>query len=146
MKTILLINGPNLNLLGTRQPEIYGCETLEEIVQKLKIISMQHDFLLNDYQNNVEGNIVSFLNEAYIAKNTSGIIINPAAYSHTSIAIRDALEMFVNVPIYEVHLSNIFARESFRHHSFVSPIATGVISGLGSFGYIAALQKILEIK
>ncbi|KAB8029169.1 type II 3-dehydroquinate dehydratase [Fluviispira multicolorata] len=165
MRKILVINGPNLNILGKRQVNIYGNESLPQIINSLKNIAEKKEFIIKDFQSNIEGNIISFLNEEFLdsfsqadVKNSSvlscaklskiaGIIINPAGYSHTSVAIRDALEVFSeeNIPIFEVHLSNIFSREEFRHNSFVSPIATGVISGLGSFGYTAALHKIIEL-
>jgi 3-dehydroquinate dehydratase-2 len=160
MKKILFINGPNMNLLGKRALGLYGAESLEEIAQNLKKIAKKNNLFLSDFQHNVEGEIVSFLNKEYLflKKNLqdkredffhlAGIIINPAAYSHTSLAIHDALELFQEdrVPIIEVHLSNIYARESFRRRSFVSSIATGVVSGLGSFGYLAALNKIIELE
>ena len=150
-KKIILVNGPNLSLLGVRQKEIYGTQTLSDIVLKLKE-QMPESCDLHSFQSNIEGEIVSFLNKHYLENHKQengivGIIINPAAYSHSSIAIRDALEMFLehHIPIYEVHLSNIFAREQFRHHSYISSIATGIISGLGAQGYEFALQKILKM-
>jgi 3-dehydroquinate dehydratase-2 len=162
MKIVLFINGPNLGILGKRQIHIYGKETLYEITDTLKKIASKNDILIHDFQHNVEGEIISFLNDIYVKNfyldskkekqkfknNLIGIIINPGAYSHTSIAIRDALEVFrqEKTPIFEVHISNIFAREDFRHMSYVSPIATGVISGLGSFGYEVALNKIIEME
>ncbi len=167
MKIVLLINGPNLAILGKRQVHIYGHETLVEITQKLKKNAEKNDVLIQDFQNNVEGEMISFLNDNYVNNffnskriiqtkkekqkdkdKIIGIIINPGGYSHTSIALRDALEVFKQekVPIFEVHISNIFAREEFRHKSYVSPIATGVISGLGSFGYEVALNKIIEME
>lgn len=158
MKTVLLINGPNLGILGKRQTHIYGKLTLIEIVKILKKNAKQNNIHLQDFQNNVEGEIVSFLNNCFIQNikknpkkiksNIIGIIINPAAYSHTSIAIRDALEIFncEKIPIFEVHISNIFSREEFRHKSYISAIATGVISGLGTFGYEVALNKIIEME
>lgn len=167
MKIILFINGPNLGILGKRQVHIYGHETLVEITQRLKKIAEKNGISLQNFQHNIEGEIISFLNDHYvkyffsdncdiqikkekqkIKNKIVGIIINPAAYSHTSVAIRDALEVFKQekIPIFEVHISNIFAREEFRHMSYVSPIATGVISGLGSFGYEAALNKLIEME
>lgn len=165
MKIVLFINGPNLGILGKRQVHIYGYETLVEITQRLKKNAEKKDILIQEFQHNVEGEIISFLNDSYVnyffnckaqakkekqeTKNKIvGIIINPAGYSHTSVAIRDALEVFKQekIPIFEVHISNIFAREEFRHMSYISPIATGVISGLGSFGYEAALNKIIEME
>ncbi|APJ02945.1 type II 3-dehydroquinate dehydratase [Silvanigrella aquatica] len=167
MNRVLFINGPNLGILGKRQVQIYGSETLHEITEKLIKIAKKNEIIIEDFQNNIEGEIVSFLNNNFVEyfyngdkfninKKSNqklkhkliGIIINPGAYTHTSIAIRDALEVFHHekIPIFEVHISNIFAREEFRHMSYVSPIATGVISGLGSFGYEVALNKIIEME
>jgi 3-dehydroquinate dehydratase-2 len=165
MKTVLLVNGPNLGMLGKRQTHIYGNESLTEINQRLKKHAEKHEIVIFDYQSNIEGEMISFLNENYLdhVSNTNislkkekkllksviiGVIINPAGYSHTSVSLRDALEVFKQekIPIFEVHISNIFAREEFRHMSYVSPIATGVISGLGSYGYDAALNKIIEME
>lgn len=138
-KKILIINGPNLNLLGTREPEIYGSETLDDIKnkceKKAKDLSLQVDFR----QSNDEGEIVTWIQEA--RKKHAGIIINAGAYTHTSVAIRDAL-LGVDMPIIEVHISNIFKREEFRHHSYISDVAMGMICGLGSKGYILALEAI----
>ncbi|WGL58932.1 3-dehydroquinate dehydratase [Pigmentibacter sp. JX0631] len=158
MNTVLVINGPNLGILGKRQPHIYGSKTLTNILDEMKNLAKEKKIKIEDIQNNVEGEIINFLNEKFLEYCTSkkevnkkrliGIIINPAGYTHTSVALRDALEVFKqeNIPIYEVHLSNIFAREDFRHKSYISPIANGVVSGLGSYGYIAALQKIFELE
>jgi len=158
MQKVFIINGPNLGILGKRQNNIYGNKTLNDIENNLKNIATKHDIEIIHLQKNSEGEIVSILNEIFInycdnsksenlKRNLIGIIINPAAYTHTSIAIRDALEVFneTKVPIIEVHLSNIFSRETFRHKSYISPIATGIISGLGSYGYEAALFKIIEM-
>ena len=138
-KTILLINGPNLNLLGTRQPEIYGHETLEDIETACKAHAERAGFTLDPFQSNSEGAIIDAIHGA-LGK-YAAIIINPGAYSHTSIAILDALKG-VDIPVYEIHLSNIHAREEFRHHSFVSKVAKGLICGLGSQGYLAAIDAI----
>jgi len=139
MARILILNGPNLNLLGTREPEIYGHESLEDIEIKCgnhgKAIGTDIDFR----QSNSEGELVDWIQAA--AGSTDGIIINPAAYTHTSIAILDALKQ-VDCPIIELHLSNIFSRETFRHHSYISPIANGVICGFGAHGYLLALDAI----
>lgn len=158
MNTILVINGPNLGILGKRQPHLYGAKTLANILDEIKSIAKEKKIKIEDFQHNVEGEIINFLNEKYIEycsskkekinKRLAGIIINPAGYTHTSIALRDSLEVYKqeNIPIFEVHLSNIFAREEFRHKSYISPIANGVVSGLGSYGYIAALHKIFELE
>jgi 3-dehydroquinate dehydratase-2 len=136
MNKILIINGPNLNLLGQREPEIYGSKTLKDVQkeceQKANELGLQVDF----YQSNDEGNIVTKIQEAM--PDCDGIIINAGAYTHTSIAIRDALVNF-GKPIIEVHISNIFKREEFRHHSYISDVAKGMICGLGTGGYSLAL-------
>jgi len=135
--TIFVLNGPNLNLLGSREPRIYGTQTLDDVKASLeeraKSLSVRVDFR----QSNHEGELVDWIQEA-MAK-ASAIIINAGAYSHTSIAIRDALAA-LQIPIIEVHLSNIHAREPFRRQSFVSQVARGSIVGLGSFGYLLALD------
>ena len=150
MDKILLVNGPNLNLLGKRQVKLYGSQTLEDIIENLKKCIPSACKLIS-FQNNIEGEIVNFLNSEYLnsietKKKIKGIIINPAAYTHTSIAIRDALEVFLeqDVKIFEVHLTNIFKREDFRHKSHISSLANGVICGLGAFGYEVALKMILQ--
>ncbi len=139
---IYILNGPNLNLLGTREPEIYGTRTLadieENIAQKVKQCGLEMSFR----QSNVEGELVEWIQEA--STKADGLILNAGAYTHTSIALLDALKA-VSVPIIEVHLSNIFARESFRHHSFISPVAQGVICGLGEKGYIMAIEALAEL-
>ena len=139
---ILLVNGPNLNMLGSRQPELYGKETLPQIEAKCKATAKSLKLELDTFQSNHEGEIVTTIQNA--AKKYQGLIINAGAYSHTSVAILDAL-MILQFPIIEVHLSNIFQREEFRHGSFVSSAAKGVICGLGSKGYILALEALAEI-
>lgn len=139
---ILLIHGPNLQLLGERQPEIYGSRTLEDINFNLCKIASQHGVDLRTLQSNHEGEIVCFIGDNIDW--AEGILINPAAYTHTSVAIRDALSA-VNLPIIEIHLSNIYAREAFRHHSYVSPIAVGVIGGFGTYSYDLALDAMIHI-
>lgn len=148
---ICVVNGPNLNLLGIREPEIYGITTLSEIVQKLLTVAQEKNAELIHFQSNHEGALIDFLNEEYLKFNKNpemrlGFIVNLAGYTHTSIALFDSLSMFPKnlVPIYEVHLSNIFLRESFRHHSFVSKIASETIVGLGVTGYEIALDKIFH--
>lgn len=133
---VLVINGPNLNMLGKREPEIYGSETLDDINAKLAKAASEINITLDCFQSNHEGAIVEKIQEAM--GKVDGIIINPAAYTHTSVAIRDAL-LLHKVPIIEVHLSNIYKREEFRHHSMVSGVATGQIAGLGVQGYHLAL-------
>ena len=138
---ILVIHGPNLNLLGKRQPEIYGTQTLENINQDLIQIAQKQGVVLKVFQSNQEGEIVSKIGNNIDWAN--GILINPAAYTHTSIAIRDALSA-INLPVIEIHLSNIYEREDFRHHSYVSPIAVGVISGFGNYSYELALNAMIN--
>ena len=137
-KSILVIHGPNLNLLGIREPAHYGHITLDKINTQLSRIADTADITLETYQSNAEADIVAKIQN--LASNTVDfMIINPAAFTHTSVSIRDDIYA-VNIPFVEVHLSNVFARESFRHHSFFSDIAVGVISGLGADGYDAALR------
>ena len=138
---ILVIHGPNLNLLGKRQPEIYGTQTLDNINQDLVQIAQKQGVTLKVFQSNQEGEIVSKIGDNIDWAN--GILINPAAYTHTSIAIRDALSA-INLPVIEIHLSNIYEREDFRHHSYVSPIAVGVISGFGNYSYELALNAMIN--
>lgn len=137
MKKILIINGPNLNLLGTREPEIYGKQTLAELNEQLTKVAAKLNIAMRHIQSNHEGDLINAIHNA--RESIDGIIINPAAYTHTSIAIRDALNG-VKIPFIEVHLSNIYQRETFRHHSYISELAIGVISGLGVYGYEAALR------
>jgi 3-dehydroquinate dehydratase-2 len=137
---ILLVNGPNLNTLGSREPEVYGRETLSQIEAKAKAFAKTLKLDLTCVQSNHEGEIVELIQKA---KPYSALIINPGAYTHTSIAIMDAL-LLHSFPIIEVHLSNIFKREEFRHESYVSKVATGVICGLGSHGYLLALSALAE--
>jgi 3-dehydroquinate dehydratase-2 len=137
-KSILVLHGPNLNLLGEREPQHYGKQTLEDIDQALKTIAASKSIKLETMQSNNEGDLVNKIQSLRKDK-VDFLIINPAAYTHTSVAMRDALSA-VKVPFIEVHLSNVYAREPFRHHSYFSDIAVAVISGLGADGYIAALN------
>lgn len=136
--SILVVHGPNLNLLGQREPEHYGQLTLADIDQNLNKIAKSMNVYLETFQSNAEAEIVTKIQSLAINK-VDFIIINPAAFTHTSIAIRDAISA-VKIPFVEVHLSNVYAREAFRHHSYFSDIAVGVISGLGPKGYYAALH------
>jgi 3-dehydroquinate dehydratase II len=138
IKSILVIHGPNLNMLGSREPEHYGSLTLEDLNASLVRQAKQDNIQLTTFQSNSESEIVTKIQTLMVNK-VDFIIINPAAYTHTSIAIRDALST-VRIPFIEVHLSNVYAREHFRHHSYFSDIAVGVISGLGAEGYTAAYQ------
>ena len=139
MKKIIIINGPNLNLLGKRQPEIYGNITFEDFFKELK--SSFESIQLEYYQSNVEGDLVNKLQE--VGFSYSGIVFNAGGYTHTSVAIADAVAS-LDSPTIEVHISNVYAREPFRHHSYISDIAEAVISGLGSFGYDCALSAVLQ--
>jgi len=142
--TISVLNGPNLNLLVKRRPEIYGANSLDEIIKSLSESASRLGYAISAFQESSEGALVDAIHKA--GGDSEGIIINAAAYSHTSIAIRDALE-HVSQPVVEVHLSNIFSREEFRHHSYVSEVAKGVISGFGAYGYeLALLALIKELK
>ncbi|MBM3617259.1 MAG: type II 3-dehydroquinate dehydratase [Alphaproteobacteria bacterium] len=142
MARILILNGPNLNLLGTREPEVYGTETLADIQSLCEKTAQPLGLTVDFRQSNHEGDIVSAIHEV-VKGGFAGIIINAGAYTHTSVAILDAL-LAVKVPVVEVHLSNIFRREEFRHHSFVSTAARGVICGFGSQGYALALQTFVK--
>ena len=139
-KKLLVLNGPNLNLLGYREPNIYGSMTLDEIVEKLKTKADEMDSEVICLQSNHEGEIIDWIHQ-YRAE-VEGIIINAGAYTHTSVAIRDALSA-VKLPVIEVHLSNIYQREEFRHHSMITDIALGQICGLGWMGYILALEAMI---
>ncbi|WP_180134998.1 type II 3-dehydroquinate dehydratase [Acinetobacter sp. YH12070] len=140
--TILVIHGPNLNLLGKREPEVYGYLTLEDINQKLISQAQNASISLDTFQSNWEGAVVDRIHQAQ-QEGVQFIIINPAALTHTSVAVRDAL-LGVAIPFIEVHLSNVHAREAFRHHSYLSDKAVGVICGLGAKGYAAALDFAIE--
>lgn len=142
MKNILVLHGPNLNLLGTREPDVYGRTTLEEINSKLAQIAQSKGATLSALQSNAEFELVNRV-QAAREDGTDFIIINPAAFTHTSVALRDALAA-VAIPFVEVHLSNVYAREAFRKHSYFSDLAVGVISGLGASGYELALQYALN--
>lgn len=139
--TVLVLNGPNLNMLGTREPEIYGAQTLVDIEAMVKDRAKTLGVFVDFRQSNAEGELVTWIQDARLT--ASAIIINAGAYTHTSVAILDALQAFRG-PIVEVHLSNIFRRETFRHHSYVSGVATGVICGLGAQGYLLALDAVAD--
>ena len=141
---ILVLHGPNLHLLGKRQPEIYGYQTLNDINTALdqQVAASPHDVVLKILQSNHEGEIVTIIGDHI--NWADGILINPAAYTHTSIAIRDALAT-VALPVIEIHLSNIYAREEFRHHSYISGVAVGVVGGFGAYSYILALEAMIHV-
>ena len=138
---ILIINGPNLNLLGKREPEVYGSETLDEIMEWLEASPEMREHELEHFQSNHEGAIIDRLHNAM--GQSDGIIINPGAYSHTSYAIRDAITS-VGIPTMEVHLSDIHNREEFRRASVISPVCVGQVSGLGKMSYLEGLRKLLK--
>jgi len=140
MQKILVIHGPNLNLLGKRKPEIYGNMDLEKINEEIKKFAENSSIDIEIIQSNEEGEIVDAVQKA---EGYSAIVINPGGYTHTSVAIRDAIEA-VETPTVEVHLSNIYAREDFRHTSMIAPVCEGQISGLGWFGYILALEYLMS--
>lgn len=142
LKNVLLIHGPNLNLLGKREPAIYGTKTLTEINQSLISEGRGLNFNVECFQSNSEAQIIERIQKT-LHDNTQAIIINPAAFTHTSLAIRDALAM-IDIPKVEVHLTNIFAREEFRKKSLISPVVTGTISGFGALGYLLALRFLAE--
>lgn len=140
--SVLVLNGPNLNLLGVRETDVYGTETLADIeaacIERAADLGLAVEFK----QSNLEGELVGWIQAARVEHD--GIVINAAAYTHTSVAIHDALRL-AQLPVIEVHLSNVFAREAFRHHSYVSPVARGVICGLGGHGYLLALDAIARL-
>ncbi|MBQ4328984.1 MAG: type II 3-dehydroquinate dehydratase [Lentisphaeria bacterium] len=141
---ILLLNGPNLQLLGTREPEIYGSTTLDEIVRETVELSKTLGCEVTAYQSNIEGELVSLIGSAR-QNGFDGIIINAAAYTHTSVALRDAISA-VALPAVEIHLSNTASRDEFRHKSFIAPVCTGVIAGFGKDSYLLALRALASRK
>jgi 3-dehydroquinate dehydratase-2 len=142
LKPVLILNGPNLNMLGKRQPEIYGHETLADVEKTCRAEALRLDIPVEFAQSNHEGVLVDLIQAA--REKNSGIIINAGAYTHTSVALLDALNA-AERPTVEVHLSNIYKRERFRHHSYISPAAVGVIAGLGTQGYLLALQALARL-
>lgn len=142
MARFLVLHGPNLNLLGTREPNVYGAVTLDQINTRLAEQAQHAGHVLESLQSNAEHELIEKIHDAYAAQ-VDFIIINPAAFTHTSVAIRDAL-LAASIPFIEVHLSNVYKREPFRHHSYLSDIAEGVICGLGAQGYELALQAAIH--
>lgn len=136
---ILILNGPNLNMLGVREPDVYGFKSLNAIAAECEAYAAELGMSVDFRQSNHEGELVTMIQEA--RDGYAGVIINPAAYTHTSIALLDALKL-LDIPVVEVHLSNIYKREAFRHHSYVSTVAQGTISGFGGHGYILALDAL----
>lgn len=141
-RTLLVLNGPNLNMLGTREPANYGHETLADIAELCSRTATAHGLQCEFRQTNHEGELITWIHQA--RGRCAGIVINPAAWTHTSVAIRDAL-LASELPVIEVHLSNVHKREPFRHHSYVSDIAVGVICGLGSNGYRLAIEHFAQL-
>ena len=141
MKKMAVINGPNLNMLGKRESQIYGNKSLDEINNELKEIAGNNEIDISFFQSNHEGKLIDYIQENY--ETWDGLIINPGGLTHTSIVLRDAI-LLLDIPIMEVHLSNIYAREEFRHKSLLRDIVTGHICGLGSFGYISALYYLMQ--
>ena len=142
MRNLLLINGPNLNLLGNREPELYGSKSLSDIEKELTMLADQNGYALMSFQSNSESEIVDWIHEN--AKGADFLVINPGAFTHTSISIRDAI-LGTDISFIEIHISNIFSREEFRKESYFSDIAEGVISGLGFKGYELALTAAIEM-
>ncbi|MDO8907148.1 MAG: type II 3-dehydroquinate dehydratase [Pseudohongiella sp.] len=142
MATILVLHGPNLNLLGTREPQVYGTETLDDINRRLSSTCVDAGHHLLHLQSNAEYELIDRIHDARL-EGINFIVFNPGAFTHTSVALRDAL-LAVDIPFIEVHLSNVYKREAFRHHSYFSDIAAGTITGLGSQGYDLALQAALN--
>ena len=141
-KPVLVLNGPNLNMLGKRQPEIYGRETLADVERACRAVAGGLGLAIEFFQSNHEGALVDRIQAA--REQNAAIVINAGAYTHTSVALLDALNA-AELPVVEVHLSNIYKREAFRHHSYISPAAVGVIAGLGSQGYLLALQALARV-
>lgn len=139
-KLILVVHGPNLNLLGTREPELYGDKTLEDVKKLLVSAAEGHDVTLDFFQSNIEGDIINYLHQN---RSADGVVINPAAFTHTSIALRDAIAA-TGIPAVEVHLSNIHAREEFRRVSYVAPVCIGQISGFGIQSYLLGLLALMN--
>ncbi len=141
-KTVFVLNGPNLNMLGKREPGIYGGKTLKDIENDCIVAGREFGFSVECFQSNHEGRLVDWMHEA--DDRAVGVVINPGAYGHTSIALHDAIRA-ISVPVLEVHISNIHAREEFRHKSMIAPAAKGMICGLGTPGYVLALQALRDI-
>lgn len=142
-KTIYVLNGPNLNLLGTREPKTYGRATLKDLEKLCRDAGKRHKIEIEFHQSNHEGELIDWIHEAG-AKNAAGVVINPGGYTHSSVAIRDAVAA-VDIPVIEVHISNIFAREDFRHFSHIAPVAKATLSGFGITGYALAIDGLAAL-
>ena len=146
MKKILVMNGPNLNLLGTREPEKYGDKTLADVEALCLSTASKHGYSLEFFQSNHEGELIEKIHEAgkqFKDGQLKGVVFNPGAYTHTSIALHDAIAGVGGLPVMEVHISNVYAREAFRHQSYVSPVAVGVLAGFGISGYSMAIEALI---
>ena len=142
MKTVLILNGPNLNLLGTREPAVYGATTLADVEAMCRTAAARHELAIDFRQSNHEGVLVDSLHEAgraFAAGTLLGVVFNAGAYTHTSLALHDAIKG-IDAPVIEVHISNVHAREAFRHHSWLSPVAAGIVVGFGADGYVLAIE------
>jgi 3-dehydroquinate dehydratase-2 len=142
-KTVYVLNGPNLNLLGTREPQTYGSATLEDVEQRCRERAAHHELALEFRQSNHEGDLIDWIHEAG-AKQAAGIVLNAGGYTHTSVSIRDAAAA-VSIPLIEVHISNIFARDPFRHHSHIAPVAKASLCGFGIEGYALAIDGLAAL-
>ncbi len=140
---VLVLNGPNLNLLGSREPEVYGTDTLDDIQAKLEAIAKNNQVDIDFYQSNSENDLINKLHDGKHNESVTHVLINPGAFTHTSIALRDAF-LGIDIPFVEVHISNIYKREEFRKHSYLSDISDGLITGLGVKGYEFALMFLIE--
>ena len=141
MATILILNGPNLNLLGTREPEVYGADTLDDIVEELRSLAGERGYEIEAVQSNAEGELVDALHAARTT--VAGVVFNPGAYTHTSIALRDTISA-IELPVVETHLSNVHAREEFRHASMLTAVCLGVVGGFGRTSYRLALDAVIS--
>ncbi|MBR9869247.1 MAG: type II 3-dehydroquinate dehydratase [Oceanospirillales bacterium] len=145
MPALMILNGPNLNLLGTREPEQYGYETLADVEVMCREAANTHGYEIDFRQSNHEGVLVDAIHEArelMLQGELAGIVFNPGAYTHTSVALHDAIKG-TEVPVIEVHISNVHAREAFRHHSYISPAATGIVIGMGVYGYVLGIHGLV---
>lgn len=145
-KTVFVLNGPNLNLLGTREPQVYGAQTLADVEQLCAQACARHGLQLRFHQSNHEGQLIDWIHEAgqlHARGTLAGVILNAGAYTHTSIALMDAIKG-TGVALLELHISNVFAREAFRHHSYLSPVARAVMCGLGVQGYVLAVEAVAQ--
>ena len=148
MKTALILNGPNLNLLGTREPAVYGSQTLSDVQALCQTACAAHGFALDFRQSNAEGELVDWLHEAgrmHAAGQLAGVVLNAGAYTHTSVALHDAIKG-TGIALIELHISNVHAREAFRHHSFISPAAKAVMAGFGVQGYALAIAGLAGLQ